>query len=175
MRTRLGAALGSAVFFYVAPVTVAGWVPWWLTAWRSGPPLLGMPALRLVGGLLLLAGIAVVVECFVRFALKGIGTPAPVAPTAHLVVSGLYRHVRNPMYLGVVAAIIGQALLLGRVVLLGYGLLMWAVFFLFVLGYEEPALTAQFGEEYALYRRHVPRWLPRATPWSSGLQQEDPR
>jgi protein-S-isoprenylcysteine O-methyltransferase Ste14 len=106
-----------------------------------------------------------VVESFARFALKGIGTPAPVAPTRHLVVSGLYRHVRNPMYVGVVLAIVGQALWLGSMALLGYAAAVFAAFFLFVLLYEEPALRRQFGAEYESYRRHVPRWLPRIQPW----------
>ena len=88
------------------------------------------------------AGLAIVVECFARFAIKGIGTPAPVAPTKHLVVSGLYRHVRNPMYVGVVAAILGQALYLGSVALLLYGAAVWVGFFAFVRLYEEPALSA---------------------------------
>ena len=167
MRGRVGSAVGSLVFFLVAPATVAGWVPWWLTGWRPGPPLLGVVASRPFGVAVLACGIGVVAECFCRFALKGVGTPAPVAPTHHLVVSGLYRFVRNPMYLGVFAAIVGQGLLLGRVVLLQYAAIVWAAFFLFVVGYEEPVLGAQFGEEYARYRRNVPRWLPRLTPWQA--------
>ena len=99
------------------------------------------------------------------FALKGLGTLAPVAPTRHLVVSGLYRHVRNPMYVGVVSAILGQALWFGSAALLEYAAALWAGFFLFVLLYEEPALKRQFGAEYEAYRRNVPRWLPRIKPW----------
>jgi len=165
MRTRVGAAIGSFAFFWIAPATVGGWAPWWLTRWRISRPLVDGVASRAVGALILLVGVAIVVECFWRFAFKGIGTPAPVAPTRHLVVSGVYRFVRNPMYLGVLASIIGQALLLGRAILLQYAAFVWAAFFTFVLLYEEPALGAQFGEEYARYRRHVPRWLPRLTPW----------
>jgi len=107
-----------------------------------------------------------VIECFARFALKGIGTPAPVAPTQNLVVSGLYRHFRNPMYVGVVTAILGQALVFGSPALVVYAAVVFAGFFLFVLGYEEPALRRQFGAEYEAYCSNVPRWIPRIRPWS---------
>ena len=110
-------------------------------------------------------GVVGLVECFGRFALKGRGTPAPIAPPENLVVSGLYRHVRNPMYVAVVCAIVGQALLFGSVVLLEYAGVVWLVFHVFVLGYEEPALRQQFGSLYAAYRENVRRWWPRLTPW----------
>lgn len=165
MDRRAGAVIGSFLFFWIAPATVAGWVPWYLMRWRTAPPLFDGDASRWIGVLLILAGAAVVIESFARFALKGHGTPAPVAPTRQLVVSGLYRHVRNPMYVGVVSAILGQALWFGSVALLKYAAALWAGFFLFVLLYEEPALKRQFGAEYEAYRRHVPRWLPRIKPW----------
>jgi protein-S-isoprenylcysteine O-methyltransferase Ste14 len=110
-------------------------------------------------------GIIPVLESFARFAWKGLGTPAPIAPTKHLVVSGFYRYVRNPMYVGVVSAILGQALLFGDVRLLAYAAAVWLATFLFVVVYEEPALRRQFGEEYANFRKHVPRWIPRLRPW----------
>jgi len=162
---RLNAALGSILFFCIAPATVAGWVPWYLTRWRMATPLFDGTASRWIGALLVFAGAAMVIECFARFAIKGLGTPAPVAPTQHLVVSGLYRHVRNPMYVGVVSAIIGQALWFGSVALLKYGAAVWVLFFLFVLAYEEPTLKRQFGAEYEAYRGNVPRWIPRIRPW----------
>src|SRR5947208_2461498 len=96
---------------------VAGLVPWLLTGWHGAS--WSIPV-RVVGGVLLAMGAVVLVQSFVRFVVEGRGTPAPIAPTERLVVGGLYRHVRNPMYVGVVAAIVGQALLLGRVVLLVY-------------------------------------------------------
>ncbi len=120
---------------------------------------------RVLGGLLIAAGLAVLFPAFVRFVVEGIGTPAPIAPTEHLVVGGAYRHVRNPMYLAVAALIFGQALLLGQTVLLLYGAAFCVVVAVFVHGYEEPALTRQFGTEYDDYRRAVPAWLPRRTPW----------
>jgi protein-S-isoprenylcysteine O-methyltransferase Ste14 len=161
MRTP-AAALGSTVFFALAPGTVAGLLPWWLTGWHSGD---WWPALRLLGLVPLLAGAAVLLAAFVRFVREGLGTPAPVAPTEHLVVGGLYRHVRNPMYVAVVAAVAGQGLLLARPVLFGYGALAWALMWAFARWYEEPALAGRFGAEYARYRRAVPGWLPRFSPW----------
>lgn len=159
------AALGSFLFFCIAPVTVGGWVPWYLTRWNAGSPLFGGASSRWLGATLVVAGAAAVTECFARFAIRGLGTPAPVAPTRHLVVSGLYRHLRNPMYVGVVMAIVGQALWFGSAALLWYAAVMWACTFAFVLLYEEPALRRQFGAQYEDYERHVPRWLPRITPW----------
>lgn len=156
------AALGSTVFFALAPGTVAGLLPWWLTRWQSGDWWL---PLRLLGLVPLLAGAAVLLAAFVRFVREGLGTPAPVAPTEHLVVGGLYRHVRNPMYVAVVAAIGGQGLLLARPVLFGYGAGAWALMWAFARWYEEPALADRFGAEYARYRRAVPGWFPRLTPW----------
>ncbi|WP_033318986.1 methyltransferase family protein [Streptomyces yerevanensis] len=159
---RSAAAVGSSLFLALAPGTVAVLVPWWLTGWRAGdwwPPLRGLGIVPLV------AGAVVLLSAFVRFVVEGLGTPAPVAPTEHLVVGGLYRHVRNPMYVAVVAVIASQALLLARPVLFVYGALaglgMWA----FARGYEEPALSRQFGEEYEHYRDAVPGWWPRLRPW----------
>src|SRR5690349_763964 len=110
---RGAAAFGSAVFFALAPGTVAVLVPAWITGWWRVGADHGWPV-RVVGGVLAAAGGAVVVHSFVRFVREGLGTPAPIAPPSQLVVGGLYRYVRNPMYVGVDAAIAGQALLLGR-------------------------------------------------------------
>jgi protein-S-isoprenylcysteine O-methyltransferase Ste14 len=159
------AATGSALFFAVAPGTVAGLVPWWLTGWRLRQPLAHWAPLRVVGILLVAAGAAVLVQSFTRFVVEGLGTPAPVAPTAHLVVGGLYRYVRNPMYVAVVAVIAGQALLLWQPVLVPYAAMVAAAFVLFVLGYEQPTLRRQFGSSYEAYRRAVPAWWPRLRPW----------
>jgi protein-S-isoprenylcysteine O-methyltransferase Ste14 len=130
-----------------------------------GAPLAHWLPLRLLGLLFLLAGAAVVMRAFVQFVVEGLGTPAPVAPPMRLVVGGLYRYVRNPMYVAVVAATSGQALLLWRPVLLGYGAFAAAAMVAFVLAYEQPALALQFGDDYATYRRNVPGWVPRLRPW----------
>jgi protein-S-isoprenylcysteine O-methyltransferase Ste14 len=140
-------------------------VPWWLTGWRVrdlGP----YPAVpRVAGALLLAAGAGVLLHAFARFVVEGAGTPAPVAPTERLVIGGLYRHVRNPMYLAVLAAIVGQALLLGQPVLLAYAAFVALAFVTFVGLYEEPTLLRSYGEQYARYRRAVPGWWPRLRPW----------
>jgi protein-S-isoprenylcysteine O-methyltransferase Ste14 len=162
---KIAAAAGSAVFFGLAPGTVAGLGPWMLTEWQPGAPYPAWAPLRLAGVLLVVAGAAVLIHAFARFVVEGLGTPAPVAPTAHLVVGGLYRYVRNPMYLAVTATIVGQALLLWRPVLLAYAVIVAAAFVVFVLGYEQPALRRQYGGSYEAYRRAVPAWRPRLRPW----------
>ena len=111
------------------------------------------------------AGAAALLHAFARFVIEGLGTPAPVAPPERLVVGGLYRYVRNPMYVAVTATILGQALLLGRPVLLLYALAFMAVVAAFVHFYEEPVLSARYGEQYDEYRRAVPAWRPRLRGW----------
>jgi protein-S-isoprenylcysteine O-methyltransferase Ste14 len=163
--TRRRALLGSLVFLVLVPGTVAGLVPWWISRWELRRPFLGIAGFRIAGAVLVALGAAALLDSFARFALRGLGTPAPVAPTRHLVVTGLYRHVRNPMYVAVVAAIAGQGLLLGDVKVLAYALLVWLVVHLFVIGYEEPTLRRSFGEEYEAFRANVPRWIPRVRGW----------
>lgn len=110
-------------------------------------------------------GLAALIECFRRFAIEGRGTPAPIAPPKTLVASGLYQYVRNPMYVAVLAVIVGQALVFGSVILLEYAATVWLGFHAFVLLYEEPALHRKFGPSYDIYRANVRRWRPRATAW----------
>lgn len=114
---------------------------------------------------MIMAAGVVLVSAFARFVLEGVGTPAPVAQTRHLVVGGLYRHVRNPMYIAVVAAIFGQALLLGQMGLLLYAAAAGLTMAAFVRWAEEPELLERFGDEYAKYCRAVPGWLPRLHRW----------
>ncbi|WP_052669829.1 methyltransferase family protein [Nitriliruptor alkaliphilus] len=162
MRSLERAAVGTVAFFLVAPSVVAGVVPWLLTGWESGRTHAGGQA---IGAVLVVVGAVVLIDAFVRFVREGRGTPAPVAPTEHLVVGGLYRYVRNPMYVAVVALILGQALVLGRSVLYAYAATVWATVAVFVRTYEEPTLQRQFGGAYASYRRNVPAWRPRLRPW----------
>jgi protein-S-isoprenylcysteine O-methyltransferase Ste14 len=159
------AVAGSAIFLVAAPGVVAGLVPWWLTGWNARDPVpYGLPVR--VGGLVVAAaGVAVLLHAFARFAVEGIGTPAPVAPTERLVVGGVYRYVRNPMYLAVLAIIVGQAIALGRPVLVAYAVLVGCAMGAFARWYEEPALRRRFGAAYEVYRRAVPAWWPRRTPW----------
>jgi protein-S-isoprenylcysteine O-methyltransferase Ste14 len=158
---RFQAALGSVLFLFVAPGVMAGLVPWLLTGWRSSDP---PTAVVVLGAALVALGAGVLLHAFGRFVLEGRGTPAPVAPTEQLVVGGLYRFVRNPMYLAVGATIVGQALVLGRPLLLAYAAAFGLLVAAFVRGYEEPTLSARYGEEYAAYRRAVPGWWPRLRP-----------
>jgi len=168
-RVRRGFALvGTALFLVLAPGCVAGLVPWWISRWQIRAPFPGYAPMRVIGAVLIAAGTLVVLDSFARFALQGLGTPAPVFPTRHLVVNGFYRYVRNPMYVAVVAVILGQAVLFGDVRVFEYALFAWLVAHLFVLAYEEPTLRKTFGAEYESFRANVPRWIPRVTPWRGG-------
>ncbi len=160
------AILGSAIFFVVAPLTIAGLIPLSITGWHLRPPLLGFGLIRVIGTGLIVLGLVPLLESFGRFALVGLGTPAPIAPPKQLVVTGFYRYVRNPMYVGVVSIILGQALMLGDASLLIYGAIIWLAFHIFVLAYEEPTLLQAYGAEYDAFRGNVPRWIPRLKPWS---------
>ena len=162
---RIFAILGSAIFLVIAPGTIAGYVPWRISGWHLAAPLLVSSSLRLVGVLLIVAGASVLLDSFVRFALQGLGTPAPIFPTYHLVVSGLYRYVRNPMYVAVMSLILGQGLFFGSVRVLEYGFAVWVGFHLFVLIYEEPTLRKSYGPEYVEFCANVPRWIPHLRPW----------
>lgn len=157
------AGVGSLAWLVAAPGTVCGVVPWLITRWQrpSEPSVL----VDLVGFTLVIAGAAVMLHAFVAFAWHGRGTPAPPAPTERLVVQGVYRHVRNPMYDAVAALLLGQALLLTSWWLAAYLVVVHLVVDAFVRGYEEPTLQHAYGAEYDEYRAAVPRWLPRPTPW----------
>jgi protein-S-isoprenylcysteine O-methyltransferase Ste14 len=157
MTRRVLAIVGSAVLLVIAPGLVAGLVPWWISRWRLEAGFFGMPLFRFAGGKLIPLVAIGLLDSFLRFAVQGVGTPAPVFPTRHLVVTGLYRYVRNPMYVARVSAILRGGLILGNVTLLEYGGLVWLLFHLFVLLYEEPTLRASFDSEYKLFCTEVPR------------------
>jgi protein-S-isoprenylcysteine O-methyltransferase Ste14 len=156
---RWGSVLGTIVFTVLVPGTVAGYVPWRLATTRPATPWLQGPLPGVAGAVLLALGAAGYLWCAWDFAMRGLGTPAPIAEPRRLVVHGLYRYSRNPMYVSVLLAILGQALLLGSAAVLWYGAAVWAFFFVFVLGYEEPRLRHLFGDEYLDYTRRVPRWI----------------
>jgi protein-S-isoprenylcysteine O-methyltransferase Ste14 len=168
---KLWAITGSAIFLVIAPGFFAGLVPWWISHWRVEAPFFGLRLLRFVGAALVTMGAIGLLDSFVRFAIQGLGTPAPVFPTRRLVVTGLYRYLRNPMYVTVVITILGQGLILGNLRLLEYGAVVWLPAHLFVLLYEEPTLRASFGSEYKSYCAEVPRWIPRFTPWRNDLEK----
>ena len=155
------AALGSLAFFLLAPGTTAGLVPWLVTGWQDAASTWAAAA----GAVVTVAGFVLVVAAFVQFVVEGRGTPAPIAPTQELVVGGLYRWVRNPMYVGVATAIAGQAVMFASM-----GVALWLVGFVlavttFVRLYEEPTLRRTYGASYERYSMAVHRWLPRIRPW----------
>jgi protein-S-isoprenylcysteine O-methyltransferase Ste14 len=160
------AIAGSAAFLILVPGVVAGLVPWFLTN-GYGLPLSSSAAIVAGGSILILGGLAVLLHSFVRFAFEGAGTPAPIAPTERLVVGGAYRYVRNPMYVAVLSIIFGQALLFADGSLVIYACAVAVTVFTFVKLYEEPTLARRYGHEYETYRRAVPGWVPRLTPWKS--------
>jgi len=169
---RSAAALGSAIFFVAAPGVVAGLVPWLITGWRMQEPISTFAVVRIAAGaVILLAAVIVLVRAFARFVIEGRGTPAPIGPTERLVVGGDYRFVRNPMYLAVVSAVLGQALIFGSIAVLLYGIAVWVVMAAFVRWYEEPTLRELYGQEYVRYCAAVRAWLPRFQPWQPGLDQ----
>ncbi|WP_427134446.1 methyltransferase family protein [Pseudarthrobacter sp. S9] len=158
------AVIGTAAFA-VVPASVAFLVPRLLTRWTVRRPVTGGLPAQCAGAVLVGSGAAVLANSFVHFAVEGVGTPAPVAPPKHLVVGGVYRFVRNPMYVAIAAAVTGQGLLLGQPKLFLAAALGAIPVTAFVRLYEEPTLARTFGAEYEVYRQNVPRWLPRLTPW----------
>jgi protein-S-isoprenylcysteine O-methyltransferase Ste14 len=163
--TRARSLFASLLFTVLVPGTVAGFIPWLLTHWRRAHDFADPIALRMVGFVLVALGLPVLLHSIFRFAVEGLGTPAPIAPTRHLVVGGPNQFVRNPMYIAVVLMIFGQALFLGQMPLVWYGAFCAIVQTVFVHAYEEPTLANQFGKEYRQYKNAVPAWLPRLTPW----------
>ena len=111
------------------------------------------------------------VHAFAQFAKAG-GTPMPIAPTQRLVVTGFNRFVRNPMYVGLIVVILGQALLFGSLWLVLYAAIAWIITASFVRVYEEPTLLRQYGSQYEEYRRNVHAWLPRLHPWTPGIAHQ---
>lgn len=160
---RRAAAIGSALFFLIGPGLEAGAGPWLLTGFetRTAWP----DVVRALGAALVLGGVAVLVQAFVRFVVEGIGTPSPVAPPGRLVIGGVYRHVRNPMYVATAAVIVGEGLLLGQPVLFVAAAVYCAALALLVRLREEPVMAQRFGAPYDAYRDAVPAWVPRLRPW----------
>jgi protein-S-isoprenylcysteine O-methyltransferase Ste14 len=156
--------IGTVFFLFLAPGVVAGFIPWLISGWRRFDWGGAGWAVVLVAWLMITAGAAFLLHAFALFAMHR-GTPAPVAPTETLVMTGAYRFVRNPMYLAVLTIILAQALLFGSWWLVLYAVTVLAAVVAFVKGYEEPTLTRTYGEQYLDYRRNVPGWWPRLSPW----------
>jgi protein-S-isoprenylcysteine O-methyltransferase Ste14 len=166
---RVRAWVGTIVFLFLAPGVVAGLIPWLITGWRVPDWGGWIWPVAIVAGLLILSGIAVLLNAFARFA-RADGTPAPPVPTAHLVVVGPYRFVRNPMYVAVVAIILGQALLFGSLWTVLYAAVAMTAVALFVRFYEEPTLERTYGDEYRTYKANVRAWIPRLRPWDEAVK-----
>ena len=169
---RSAAGVATAAFFIVGPGVVAGLVPWLISGWQVRGPMSPFAIVRMaIGGLLLVLGIVVLVRAFARFVMEGRGTPAPIAPPERLVVGGEYRFVRNPMYVALIMAVLGQAMIFGSLGLLVYALAMWAIMAAFVRWYEEPVLLKRYGDEYERYRQAVRAWVPRLHPWETDFDR----
>lgn len=158
--------INALVFFLLAPVVVSGFVPYFLSGWDYKEAFLSLSFFRLLGFVMLFIGIIFVLQTFTEFVRKSGGTPAPFMPSEKLVLSGLYKYVRNPMYYGVLLVIYGQALLLGSYPVLLYALAVSAVFHFYVVKYEEPQLKEKFGKQYENYCKYVNRWMPHTKPWN---------
>jgi protein-S-isoprenylcysteine O-methyltransferase Ste14 len=163
------AGVASAAFFVVAPGTVVGLIPWLITRWEMAD---STPTWQIViGAVLVVVGIIPPAHAFTQFVKAG-GTPMPIAPTQRLVVTGFNRFVRNPMYLGLLVVIVGQAVLFSSVWLLVYAAAWWIVTASFVHWYEEPTLVREYDGEYEAYRRNVHAWLPRWSPWTPSVKHQ---
>jgi protein-S-isoprenylcysteine O-methyltransferase Ste14 len=143
-------------------------LPYLLNEWHfHRPPLPYWVIAQAAGGLLICAGLIPLVQSFVEFTKAG-GTPVPVASPPRLVVSGFYRYVRNPIYVGFLAVLAGEVLLFGSPGLLKYTAITWCIGAAAVRFYEEPTLARRFGGEYRDYQRAVRAWIPRLHPWTPG-------
>ncbi len=158
---RKSALVKALIFTVLVPCTVAGYVPYWMLSSQSETAPLALGTARFVGILPMVLGVLGYLWCAWDFATKGLGTPAPIDPPRVLVAQGLYRYVRNPMYVSVLLVLLGESVFFGSRRLLLYAGIVWLAFHLFVLIYEEPTLRRQFDPAYGDYCRRVPRWLPR--------------
>lgn len=155
------AAFKTLIFTILVPGTVAVLLPYRLASSPAAWGSLSLGSFRYFGLVLMAIGAMTYLWCAWDFAFAGKGTPAPIDPPKELVVRGLYKHVRNPMYIGVLSLVLGQAIWFEAVILLAYAGIVFLFFNAFVLFYEEPALRRKFGELYQRYCRIVPRWIPR--------------
>src|SRR5438445_5897548 len=148
----------------IAPLFISLWL-YFVPRWIAGPQAFADP--RPIGWLLVALGAVIGLPCVWEFAWRGLGTPAPFDPPRQLVITGPYRFVRNPMYVGMGIALLGEAIVYPNLTLVMLGLIvvLWAAVTLFIIGYEEPTLRRMFGNDYEAYCRQVRRWIPRLRPW----------
>ncbi len=158
MTRAIGPILQTVLFTILVPGTVTVLIPSLL---MGGLPRPERGPILWLGVVIFLVGAAIYFRCAWVFAVRGLGTPAPIAPTKFLVTTALHRYVRNPMYIGVFMVLLGEAVMFRSAVLLEYAAFFCVPAQLFVVFYEEPTLRRQFGESYEEYRRSVPRWIPK--------------
>jgi protein-S-isoprenylcysteine O-methyltransferase Ste14 len=150
----------------VLPGTVAGWVPW--VYYGTGLALFDTSRpLYWLGLAVLLVGLTILFACIFEFARSGKGTLSPADPPKHLVVQGLYRYARNPMYIGVVTTLIGESILVRTSAMATYAMIVFIGFNIWVKIYEEPWLARTFGNDWTRYKAAVPMWIPRLKPFSA--------
>lgn len=168
---RVLAVVKTSLFATIFIAFFVVYLPWTWAIRGRAVSYEGLGSLRLLAIVPLIAGGYIALRCAFAFAWTGPGTPAPFDPPRTLVVSGFYRYVRNPMYLGALLVVIGETALFGSIrVGLQYALIFGICLALFVLLYEEPTLRTKFGADYEEYCRNVPRFLPRLTPWEKARQ-----
>jgi protein-S-isoprenylcysteine O-methyltransferase Ste14 len=161
---RRGILVSLLFIVFGGPGFLLVYVPYWMTRFHVPP---GEPLWQvLLAGALIFAGVIPLLDSARRFIFAGRGTLVPAVPTERLVVTGLYRYVRNPMYVSVLAVVAGETILFESRGLLEETLIAALAIHLFVLFYEEPTLMRRHPEDYPIYRQQVPRWLPRLTPWN---------
>jgi protein-S-isoprenylcysteine O-methyltransferase Ste14 len=148
------------IFTVLVPGSATILVPYLLLNSSLPPLTVNLGPARFLGWGPIVLGAMIYLWCAWDFATAGQGTPLPADPPKTLVAAGLYRRVRNPMYVGVLLLILGQAVLFESLLLLAYGTLLWLAFHLFIIYYEEPTLKRLFGPAYEQYRAGVPRWIP---------------
>jgi protein-S-isoprenylcysteine O-methyltransferase Ste14 len=153
---RIPAALRALSFFIIAPGSLVFLIPWWIS--EAATPRVGIAG-EIIAIALFAVGMSILIWCFRDFVVRGLGTPAPYDPPKRLVVAGLYRYTRNPMYVGIDLALLGESLWRWSGSLLLYTAVVSVAFHLRVLLYEEPKLTELFGDEFTRYKAAVPRWI----------------
>jgi protein-S-isoprenylcysteine O-methyltransferase Ste14 len=164
--TRRSVVVSLLFIVFGGPGFVLVYIPYWITRFRIP---MGESVWQIaLAALLIVAGTAPAFESMKRFVLVGRGTLVPAVPTERLVASGFYRHVRNPMYTGLLVVLGGEAILFESRDLVLYIAAIWLVTHLFVCLYEEPTLERRYGVEYLRFKKHVPRWIPRMRPWRGG-------
>jgi len=163
MTARLFAVLRSIV---VSTIFLSIWT-WFVPRWVAGNDAFENP--RPLGWIVIALGVSIALACALEFAWRGIGTPAPFDPPRRLVITGLYRWVRNPMYVGLGVLLLGEAIAFPRITVTMLFMIaaLWLATTIFIVTFEEPTLRSKFGDDYAAYCRNVRRWIPRLRPFDN--------